>query len=98
MLAWLQKCTPDYLRLSDVSTISTFSNWKWTGFVLDFRLCQGEVSHTSNYDQITGGSVCVRLVLVTLRLLTQHSAATARAAGGCAVCCHQAECYIYTRA
>ena len=37
-LAWLQKCTPDYLKLSEVSTICTFSNRKWTGFVLDFRL------------------------------------------------------------
>ena len=38
VLAWLQKCTPDYLKLSEVSTIPTFSNRKWIGFVLDFWL------------------------------------------------------------
>ena len=36
VLAWLQKCTPYYLKLSEVSTIRTFSN---LCFVLDFRLC-----------------------------------------------------------
>ena len=30
--------TQDYLKLFEVSTLRTFSNRKWTGFVLDFRL------------------------------------------------------------
>ena len=38
-LAWLQKCTPDYLKLSEVSTLCTFSDRKWTGFVQNCRLC-----------------------------------------------------------
>ena len=31
VLAWLQKCTADYLKLSEVSTLHTFSSRKWTG-------------------------------------------------------------------
>ena len=38
VLAWLQKCTQDYLKLSEVSTIRTFSDRKWTGFVLNSGL------------------------------------------------------------
>ena len=40
-LAWLKKCTPDYLKLSEVSTIRTFSSRKWTGLVLVFQLWAG---------------------------------------------------------
>ena len=39
VVAWLQKCTPDYLKLSEVSTVPTFSNRKWTSFLLDSQLC-----------------------------------------------------------
>ena len=39
VLAWLQKCTPDYLKLSEVSTLCTFYLQKWTGFVLSSGLC-----------------------------------------------------------
>ena len=48
VLAWLQKCTPDYLKLSEVSTIRTFSNRKWTGFVLDSRLCHVTLEERQN--------------------------------------------------
>ena len=37
-LAWLQKCTPDYLKLSEVSTIRTFSSRKWQGFAFSSAL------------------------------------------------------------
>ena len=39
-LAWLQKCTPDYLKLSEVSTIRTFSSRKWQGFAFSSALCR----------------------------------------------------------
>ena len=43
-LAWLKKCTPDYLKLSEVSTIRTFSSRKWTGLVLVFQLWSVKVA------------------------------------------------------
>ena len=47
-LAWLQKCTPDYLKLSEVSTIRTFSSRKWQGFAFSSALCTVIYNYRSN--------------------------------------------------
>ena len=48
VLAWLQKCTADYLKLSEVSTIRTFSSRKWTGRCLCSELCAVKEWITAN--------------------------------------------------
>ena len=54
----LQKCTPDYLKLSEVSTLRTFSSRKWTGRFRCSELWRGN----TNVDFI----IVVNVVVITL--------------------------------
>ena len=68
-LAWLQKCTPDYLKLSEVSTIRTFSSRKWQGFAFSSALCWESSEVITSIYRI---NVRFRLCLLELYHLGRH--------------------------